>query len=133
MKVGAIFSASCGLAMIALPAVAHHSFAMFDNAKTVTLTGVVKQLEWTNPHSWLYVVVADDAGNPAEYALEMQGTGQAQKNGWNKDSVKPGDRVTFVMHPLKSGSRGGMLLNVTMGDGHKLSAVGRAPSAITGE
>ena len=133
MKLNAILSASCGLVMFALPAAAHHSFSMFDNGKTVTLTGVVKQLEWTNPHSWLYVVVADEAGKPSEYALEMQGTGQAQKNGWNKESVKPGDRLTFVMHPLKSGSRGGMLLNVTMDDGRKLSAVGRAPSAVTGE
>ena len=73
---------------------------MFDREKTLNLTGTVKELEWTNPHAWLNVMVTDDNGKAIEYPLEMQGTGQAQKNGWRPDTVKPGDRVTVAMHPL---------------------------------
>ena len=111
--------AFCSL-MLASPALAHHSFSMFDREKTLTLNGTVKQLEWTNPHAWLYVMV-DESGKTIEYPLEMQAIGQAVKNGWKPDSVKPGDKVSVVMHPLRSGSHGGQLLYVTLPDGHKLA------------
>ena len=120
MKVTAALAASCSL-MIAVPAMAHHSFSMFDRDKTLTLNGTVKELEWTNPHAWLYVMVADDSGKIIEYPLEMQSTGQAMKNGWHADSIKPGDKVSVVMHPLRSGSHGGQLLYVTLPNGHKLA------------
>lgn len=120
MKVTAALLACCSL-VFTVPAMAHHSFSMFDRDKTLTLNGVVKELEWTNPHAWLYVVVADDSGKAIEYPLEMQSTGQAMKNGWRADSIKPGDRVSVVMHPLRSGSHGGQLLYVTLPDGHKLA------------
>ncbi len=90
MKVRSIVSASCAVAMLAVPAMAHHSFAMFDREKTLTLSGVVKQFEWTNPHAWLYVMVMDDGGKAIEYPLEMQGTGQAQKNGWRPELGQTG-------------------------------------------
>jgi hypothetical protein len=111
--------AFCSL-MLAGPALAHHSFSMFDRDKTLTLNGTVKQLEWTNPHAWLHVMV-DENGKTIEYPLEMQAIGQAVKNGWKPDSVKPGDKVSVVMHPLRSGSHGGQLLYVTLPDGHKLA------------
>jgi hypothetical protein len=133
MQVKAILSATCLLAMSAIPATAHHSFSMFDREKTLTLTGTVKQLEWTNPHAWLYVMVMDDGGKAVEYPLEMQGTGQAQKNGWRPDTVKPGDRVTIAMHPLKSGSHGGQLLTVVLPDGRKMAVTGRPADPVTGE
>ncbi|HEX5280569.1 MAG TPA: DUF6152 family protein [Micropepsaceae bacterium] len=120
MKVTAALAACCSL-MIAMPAMAHHSFSMFDRDKTLTLNGTVKELEWTNPHAWLYVMVADDSGKIIEYPLEMQSTGQAMKNGWRADSIKPGDKVSVVMHPLRSGSHGGQLLYVTLPNGHKLA------------
>lgn len=126
MKVKAALVASCVLAM-ATPAMAHHSFSMFDRDKTLTLNGIVKQLEWTNPHAWLDLVVTDDSGKTIEYPLEMQSTGQAAKNGWRSDSVKPGDRVTVQMHPLKSASHGGQLLYVVLANGQRL-AVTRGPT-----
>jgi hypothetical protein len=133
MQVKAILSASCALAMVTIPAMGHHSFSMFDREKTLNLTGTVKQLEWTNPHAWLYVMVTDDSGKGIEYPLEMQGTGQAQKNGWHPNTVKPGDRVTVAMHPLKSGSHGGQLLTVVLPDGRKMAVTGRPPDPLTGE
>jgi hypothetical protein len=133
MKIKAILSVSCVLIMGVAPALAHHSFSMFDREKTVNLNGVVKQFEWTNPHAWLYVMVMDDSGKAIEYPLEMQGTGQAQKNGWRPDTIKPGDRVSIAMHPLKSGSHGGQLLSVVLPDGRKLAVTGAPPNPITGE
>jgi hypothetical protein len=107
---------------------AHHSFAMFDAEKTITLTGTVKEFEWTNPHMWLYVMAPDTAGKVVEYPLEMQGPGQSVKNGWKQDSVKPGDKVTVAMHPLRTGARGGQLLSVVLPSGQKLFVTGKAPS-----
>jgi hypothetical protein len=133
MQFKAILSVSCVLIMGVAPALAHHSFSMFDREKTVNLNGVVKQFEWTNPHAWLYVMVMDDSGKAIEYPLEMQGTGQAQKNGWRPDTIKPGDRVSIAMHPLKSGSHGGQLLSVVLPDGRKLAVTGAPPNPITGE
>jgi len=116
------------LSLFALPASAHHSFAMFDADKTITLSGTVKEIEWANPHIWLYVMVPDAGGKPQEYALEMQGPGQSVRLGWKPDSVKPGDKVTVDMHPLRTGSRGGQLLSVVLPTGQRLGVTGKAPS-----
>jgi hypothetical protein len=123
--------ALCSL-MLASPTLAHHSFSMFDRDKTLTLNGTVKQLEWTNPHSWLYVMV-DENGKTIEYPLEMQAIGQSAKNGWKPDSVKPGDKVSAVIHPLRSGSHGGQLLYVTLPDGHILAVTRGAIDQPTSE
>jgi Family of unknown function (DUF6152) len=112
---------------IAAPAVAHHSFAMFDADKTVTLKGVVKELEWTNPHVWMRMMVIDPATEkPLQYALEMGSVARSTYDGWKKDSVKPGDPITLTVHPLKDGSRGGMYLSAELADGHKLGRTGPA-------
>jgi hypothetical protein len=116
--------------LLAPPASAHHSFAMFDAEKTVSLTGTVRELEWTNPHMWLYVMVPDASGKVVEYPLEMQGPGQSVKNGWKQDSVKPGDKVTVEMHPLRTGAHGGQLMTVLLPSGQKLNVTGKAPSAF---
>jgi hypothetical protein len=131
MKTSTILIGACA-SLIALPAAAHHSFSMFDNQKTITLTGVVKQLEWTNPHCWLDIVVEEN-GKEIEYPLEMQGTGQSMKNGWTPDTVKPGDRISADIHPLKAvGSHGGQLLAVVLPDGRKIAVTGR-PASPFGE
>src|SRR5882672_2026865 len=97
--------AALGLGIVAVtalagPALAHHSFAMFDAEKTLTMTGTVKEFEWTNPHVWLRVMVSDDKGTPRQWALEMGAPGQQARIGWHPDSVKPGDNVTITIHPL---------------------------------
>lgn len=128
MKVQSLCLAGIAAVLLAPPAFAHHSFAMFDAEKTITLNGTVKEFEWTNPHMWLYVMVQDASGKPLEYPLEMQGPGQSMKNGWKQDSLKPGDKVTVEMHPLKTGARGGQLLTVVLPSGRKLDVGGKAPS-----
>ena len=116
---------------LAAPAMAHHSFSMFDQAKTVTLQGTVKSFELINPHSWLYVMAVDADGKPAEWALEMGGSGAMARAGWQKDTVKPGDRVTVNLHPLKDGTYGGQFLSAKLADGKDISGgdTGLGPGA----
>jgi hypothetical protein len=112
-------------AALAGPALAHHSFAMFDAEKVVTLNGTVKELEWTNPHSWLRVMVADQAGAARQWSIELASTGQQARVGWKPDTVKPGDKVTLEINPLKDGTHGGTLLSIVLPDGTKLGHGGQ--------
>jgi len=119
MKLTSLIIAGAALA-IATPAVAHHSFAMFDASKNLTMTGVVKEFEWTNPHVWIHVVVPDEKGVAREWGFEMQAIAQDMAGGWRPDSVKAGDKVSIEFHPLKDGTRGGQLVSAILADGKKL-------------
>jgi hypothetical protein len=113
--------------MFAAPAFAHHSFAMFDQEKTFTYKGVVKELEWNNPHVWLRVTVKDPAsGKDLPYAFEMGSVRRSMLDGWKADSVKPGDQIAVTIHPLKDGSRGGMYLAAELPSGKKFGRTGPA-------
>lgn len=127
MTVRAIAYAFAGLALLAVPAFAHHSFAMFDPDQLITKPGVVKEFEWTNPHVWLHVLAPDASGKPVEWSFEMQATAQASSGGWKPDTVKPGDKVTVEFHPLKDGSRGGELVAATLPDGRRLGSQANRP------
>jgi hypothetical protein len=106
---------------LASPAATHHSFAMFDSERPMTLTGTVKEVEWVNPHSWLRILVADQAtGKTLEWALELGSPAQQIRIGWNRDTVKVGDNVTVTIHPLKDGARGGGLISATLPNGTTL-------------
>ena len=125
MKFKALAFAAFTAAALSAPASAHHSFSMFDAAKTITVKGTVKELEWTNPHSWLRVTVVDQAtGKPAQWAFEMGPPARQIQRGWKPDSLRPGDSVTLTMHPLKDGSRGGQLVNATLPDGRTVGGAG---------
>lgn len=102
------------------PALAHHSMAMFDGTKTIVLVGTVKEMQWTNPHAWLQVMVAQPGGPEVEWSFEMEGPNVMQRSGWKKTSVKPGDKVTVTASPLKDGRPGGAFINITLADGSKL-------------
>src|SRR5215475_1644847 len=104
--------------VFALQAQAHHSFAMFDHEKTISITGTLKEFEFTNPHCWLHVNAVDPAtGHTVEWAFEMGSIGQIAADGWKVDSVKPGDMITVEAHPMKDGSRGGQYQAAKLGDG----------------
>jgi hypothetical protein len=108
----------------ALPhgASAHHSFATFDNAKTLTLTGTVKEFEWTNPHTWIWLVVSDGKGAEQVWGLEGTAPGELTRHGWSRHSISPGDKISVDIHPLRDGRAGGSYSRVTFADGHSLSA-----------
>ncbi len=120
-----------GFALIAttvfvVPANAHHSFAMFDQQKVVVLTGTVKELEWTNPHSWLRVMVENETTHqPQQWSIELASAGQQARIGWTPTIVKPGDKVSIEINPLKDGGRGGTVLLITLPDGTKLGHGGQ--------
>jgi hypothetical protein len=107
--------------MCAAPAFAHHSFSMFDRDKTLTLSGTVKEFEYTNPHGWIHLMAADASGKAMEWSFEMQPISQLAPAGWKPDSLRPGDTVTVDYHPLKDGARGGQFVTVILPDGKKLS------------
>ena len=116
---------SSALAAVALllscsVAYAHHSFAMFDLAKDVTVEAVVKEVQFTNPHVWLQIMVPDGKGGQTEWSIESGAPGMMLRNGWKPSTLKPGDKVTLTMHPLKNGSPGGSLVSVKVPDGRTL-------------
>ena len=119
------------VAMFAAPASAHHSFAMFDRDKAISMTGVVKEYEWTNPHVWIHIMAAEGQNAPREWSFEMQSVQQDAAAGWRPDSVKPGDKVTIEFHPLKDGSRGGQLMSATLANGQHLGPPA-APAQVFG-
>ncbi len=86
-----LFSIAAAAFFIGQPAFAHHSAAMFDADKVVTLDGTVKEFQWTNPHSWLQLVVPDGAGGSKEYSLELVSLNVLSHNGWKPGTLKPGD------------------------------------------
>ena len=128
MKVLVIAAVATGAVLSAVPAIAHHSFAMFDPEKLITQPGMVKEFEWTNPHVWLHVLAPDATGKPVEWSFEMQATAQASSGGWKPDTVKPGDKVVVEFHPLKDGSRGGELVAATLPDGRRLGSSATRPA-----
>lgn len=106
-----------GLLATALPAMAHHSTAMFDFTKTVQIEGTIKGFQWTNPHTWTVVTVPGKPRVAGEYALEGMSPNYLSRNGWTKRTLKAGDRVKIAMHPLKDGRKGGFMVSVTLPDG----------------
>lgn len=105
--------------LLTLPAAAHHSGSMFDDKKSVTLKGTVKAFQWTNPHCFIQVMVPGKEG-PAEWSVEMGAPFEVVRTGWRPATVKPGDSITVVVHPLRDGKRGGLYVSATGADGKPL-------------
>ena len=101
----------------ASPAPAHHSFAMFDQSKAVTLQGTVKDFRWSNPHVFIQLLVKTDGGNEEEWSIEMTSPEHLARVGWKPGAVKPGDKVTLVIHPMRDGTAGGQYISGTGPDG----------------
>ena len=105
---------------MAPPALAHHSFAMFDNSRSITLKGKVTSYQWTNPHGFLELDAADGQGGIKHYTLELTSINMLARGGWTSRSVKFGDTVTTIVSPLRDGQPGGLLLELDFPDGRKL-------------
>lgn len=105
---------------------AHHSPVMFDQAQQVTLTGTVRQFQWTNPHSYIQLVVKNDAGQEEEWNVEMAAPTYLYNLGWRPGTVKAGDVLTLTIAPLRKGGNGGLLLKAVTADG---KPIGRTPGA----
>jgi hypothetical protein len=100
---------------VALPASAHHSFAIYDRTKTLTLVGEVKSFQWTNPHCVIWFTVKPAGGGEAQdWGVETTSPGVLTRSGWTRNSIKAGDKVSVVFNPLRDGSHGGGLNSVTL-------------------
>lgn len=120
MKIASILGAAASLALNCSVAGAHHSFAMFDLGKNVTVEAVIKEVQFTNPHVWLQILVKDEKGVETEWSIESGAPGMMLRNGWKPSTLKAGDKVTLTMHPLRNGKPGGSLVNVKVPDGRVL-------------
>jgi hypothetical protein len=125
---------AAALAGLSTPALAHHSAAMFDHDKKVTLQGTVKEFQYTNPHSWLQVLVTGPDGKTTEWGFEAEGPSTLLRAGIKAKSFVPGDKVTIVANPMKDGRPAGALITATKADGTVFSPrpsgpAGGAPAA----
>jgi hypothetical protein len=110
-------------------ALAHHSFAMFDTTRKVDIRGSVKDVQWTNPHVWVTLVVNEN-GQAKAYDFEGGAPSVLKRYGWTRDTLKPGDTVTLTARPYKDGRPGGSIDSVTLTDGRKLGAGDGIPGAV---
>ena len=110
------------------PASAHHSFGLYDMGKTVEIDATVAQMEWSNPHCWLFLQVPASAGAQTSYGFEMNSVGEMTRRGWKKTAVRPGDKVKVRFHPLRDGRSGGLLMAVITADGRTIGRVPGAPA-----
>jgi hypothetical protein len=101
---------------------AHHSFAMFDTQNRVTLTGTVTQFQWTNPHAYIEIDVPADGANPAKHwTVELGSPSILLQGGWKFSDVKPNQKITVVLSPLRNGQPAGLLVRITLADGRVLA------------
>jgi hypothetical protein len=106
--------------LVCAPLLAHHSFAMFDAVNRITLEGTVTKFEWTNPHAYIELDVADPSGGVKHYTIECASPNVLTRVGWKFNELKTGDKVTLLVNPLKNGKNGGMLERATLPDGRSL-------------
>ena len=104
----------------AMPAMAHHSFDMFDMTKQITITGTIKDFQWTNPHTFTWIDVPNDKGGVDTWAIEGMSPNFLGRRGWTKHTLNPGDKVTITIYPLKEGKLGGTFLHCTLPDGKEM-------------
>lgn len=121
----------CAAMIAAPPLLAHHSFAMFDTAKRLTMSGTVTAFEWTNPHAYIEIDVPDEKGGAVKHwSVELGSPSILMQAGWKFTDIKVGDKITVVLSPLRSGEAGGLLAQVTLRDGRVL---GNGPGRVGGQ
>src|SRR5580704_14739544 len=132
MKLDALGLAGIAVAMSAVPAFAHHSFAMFDAATAKTVQGTVKDFQWTNPHSWILLTVDNAQGQAEQWAIEMGGPAGLARQGWVPKTLTPGMKVKTIIHPLRDGTAGGQFMAITFPDGTQMGNPDGRPNANAG-
>jgi hypothetical protein len=113
-------------------AAAHHSFSMFDSDHQIKISGQVTKFDWANPHIYLFVTGGEEGKDAKAWTIEGASPGILNRIGWKFNLVKPGDKVTMVIAPLRSGENGGLLKEIKLPDGRVLNNGGFAgPSQIS--
>jgi hypothetical protein len=114
-----IFAVSVG------PIAAHHSTVPFDSTKQTTLTGIVKEFDWTNPHTWIWINVPNDKGGMDLWGVEGMSPNYLGRRGWTKSTIKPGEKITIVGRPMKDGSKAAMFMSATLANGKVMTQSGQ--------
>ena len=125
MKSVAIAAFAIGLLSVAAPASAHHSYATFDRDKAQTVSGVVHEFRWVNPHAWIDLDVRNEKGVVERWSIECNSPNILSRVGWKSNMLRPGDKVTLQVHPLRNGDAGGSLMSLKLPDGTVLSEAGK--------
>lgn len=113
---------------MATPSIAHHSFAMFDRSRTVTLQGTVKEVQWANPHTWIQLIVnGDSSADATEWGIEAGSPNMMVRQGWKSQTLKAGDKVSVQAHPMLDGRKIASLVSVTLPDGRTFGSGGEPP------
>ena len=105
-------------------ALAHHSFAAFDMTNQKTVTGTVKKFNWTNPHTWVWVDVVNEQGVTETWGIEGMSPNYLARRGWNRATLKAGDKITVTVRPMKDGEKGGMWVSAKRPNGETLMMSG---------
>jgi hypothetical protein len=113
MNMKSLAAAAAAVAFFAIPAWGHHSHTTYNNDVDVNLSGTVRSVEWTNPHVWLYIDVADAQGQSKSWALEGGSIAALTRAGWQRNSMKVGDKVSVRCHPARDGAEACLLGFVT--------------------
>jgi hypothetical protein len=116
-----VLAAPLAAMALAAPAAAHHSFAMFDQQKIMTLNGTVTEFQWTNPHAFIEMDVPS-GGKTVHWSIELNSPNNLKRQGWKRDSLHRGDKVTLRMNPLRDGKHGGLFLDVRLASGKVLDS-----------
>ncbi len=122
-----VFLGALGALLFASSALAHHSPIVFDRTKKITIVGVVTEFRWLSPHSWIHVNVTDEQGKVANWGVEMNPASLLARGGWKSTTIKPGDKVTIVVYPLRNNEKGGQYVSITLPDGRTL---GEKPDGV---
>jgi hypothetical protein len=122
MRFGVACAGAVALSLVGGAAEAHHSFAMFDSTKKLTVSGTVKEFQWTNPHSYIQLVAKDSAGKDVEWSLEMGAPMYLYARGLRPSSLKAGMPLSITINPLRSGQPGGVVLDIKTPDGKLIGA-----------
>jgi hypothetical protein len=107
------------------PIAAHHSTVPFDSTRQTTLTGIVKEFDWTNPHTWIWINVPNDKGGVDLWGVEGMSPNYLGRRGWTKNTIKPGEKITIVGRPMKDGSKAAMFMSATLANGKVMTQSGQ--------
>jgi hypothetical protein len=126
LLIGFIAAALIGGSATAL--LAHHSFSAFNTTTEKTVTGTVKQVDWTNPHIWIWIDVANDKGGADTYGFEGMSPNYLERRNWTRSTLKVGDKITVTFNPLRDGKNGGMFRNGKIEASGKVLTMGGSQS-----
>jgi hypothetical protein len=101
-------------------ALAHHAYSAFNMATERVVTGIIKKVDWTNPHTWIWIDVANEQGVVETWGIEGMSPNYLARRGWSRSTIKQGDKLTITFHPMKNGDHGGSFMTAKLPDGKPL-------------